>query len=283
MTTRSKTRKKKAPSSRRSIPKILIVVEVLMKNKALRALIDSALAAGRKALTAPEAQLLCHASVMPTPKQALPKPPAEAVKIASRLRFPVVLKIVSDDILHKTEAGGVIVGLESAADVRRAFDRLVKNAKGYKKNASIQGVQIQQMLKGGQEVMVGAVTDPSFGKMIAFGLGGVLVEVMKDITFRMTPVSKEDAMSMLDSIGAAEVLRGVRGGKGVDRAALAEIISKVSKLVNDFQEIHEVDLNPVFATEKDARAVDVRMVLGDKQQARQRYSQSEILVAMYRI
>jgi len=115
----------------------------------------------------------------------------------------------------------VIVGLESAADVRRAFDRLVKNAKGYKKNASIQGVQIQQMLKGGQGVMVGAVTDPSFGKMIAFGLGGVLVEVMKDITFRMTPVSKKDAMSMLDSIGAAEVLRGVRGRKGVDRAALA--------------------------------------------------------------
>jgi acetyl coenzyme A synthetase (ADP forming)-like protein len=259
------------------------VVEVLMKNKALHALIDSALAAGRKALTAPEAQLLCDTYGIPTPKQALAKTPAEAVKIASRLHFPVVLKIVSDDILHKTEAGGVIVGLESAADVRRAFDRLVKNAKGYKKNASIQGVQIQQMLKGGQEVMVGAVTDPSFGKMIAFGLGGVLVEVMKDITFRMTPVDKKDALSMLDSIGAAEVLRGVRGGKGVNRAALADIISKVSKLVNDFPEIQEVDLNPVFATEKSARAVDVRIVIGEQPPARQRFSQSEILNAMQRI
>ena len=256
---------------------------VPMNKSSLRVMINSALAAGRRALNAPEAQQMCDAYGIPTPKQGLAKTAAEAAKIASRLRFPVVLKIVSDDILHKTEAGGVIVGLKSAADVRRAFDQLVKNAKSYKKNASIQGVQVQQMLKGSQEVMIGAVTDPSFGKMIAFGLGGVLVEVMKDITFRMTPVSKKEAFGMLDSISAAEVLRGVRGGKGVDRAALADIIVRVSKLVNDFPEIHEVDLNPVFATDKGARAVDVRMVLGDKPQARQRYSQSEILGAMERI
>ena len=177
----------------------------------------------------------------------------------------------------------MIVGLGNAADVRHGFDQLVKNAKRYKKNAGIQGVQVQQMLKGGQEVMVGAVTDPSFGKMIAFGIGGILVEVMKDITFRMAPVGKKDALSMLDSIGAAEVLRGVRGAKGVDRAALADIIAKVSKLVIDFPEILEVDLNPIFATEKGARAVDVRIVIGDKPQTRQRFDQSEILAAMQRI
>jgi acetyl coenzyme A synthetase (ADP forming)-like protein len=254
-----------------------------MDKKSLRTTINSALAAGRRALSAPEAQQLCDAYGIPTPKQGLAATAAEAAKLAARFGFPVVLKIVSDDILHKTEAGGVIVGLGNGADVRRGFDQLVKNAKGYKKNASIRGVQVQQMLKGGQEVMVGAVTDPSFGKMIAFGLGGVLVEVMKDITFRMAPVSKKDALSMLDSIGAAEVLRGVRGGKGVDRAALADIITKVSKLVSDFPEIHEVDLNPVFATEKGARAVDVRIVIGDKLQIRQRFDQSEILAAMERI
>src|SRR6185503_10372856 len=160
---------------------------------------------------------------------------------------------------------------------------LVKNARGYKKNASILGVQVQQMLKGGQEVMVGAVSDPSFGKMIAFGLGGILVEVMKDVTFRMTPVGKKDALGMLDSVKAAEVLRGVRGAKGVNRAALADIISKVSKLVSDFPEIQEVDLNPIFATEKGARAVDVRIVVGDKPRARERFSQSEILAAMQRV
>ena len=151
--------------------------------------------AGRPALTARKRSSLCDAYGISTPKHALAKTPSEAAQKPQRRRlFPVVLKIVSDDILHKTEAGGVIVGLESAADVRRAFDQLVKNAKGYKKNSSIQGVQVQQMLKGGQEVMVGAVTDPSFGKMIAFGLGGVLVEVMKDITFRMTPVSKKSVV-----------------------------------------------------------------------------------------
>jgi len=226
-----------------------------MNKTTLRALIDTAHSNGRRALNAPEAQQLCDAYGIPTPKQALAKTPAEAVKIASRLRFPVVLKIVSDDILHKTEAGGVIVRIENPTDVRRGFNRLVNNAKAYRKNAAIVGVQVQQMLNGGQEVMVGAVTDPSFGKMIAFGLGGVLVEVMKDITFRLAPVGKKDAISMLDAIGSAEILRGVRGAKGVNRAALADIISKASKLVNDFPEIQEVDLNPIFATEKDAKAV----------------------------
>src|SRR5688572_1542109 len=254
-----------------------------MNKKTLRATINSALAAGRQALSAPEAQQLCDVYAIPTPKQGLATSGAEAAKLAARFGFPVVLKIVSDDILHKTEAGGVIVGLGNGADVRRGFDQLVKKARAYKKNASIQGVQVQQMLKGGQEVMVGAVTDPSFGKMIAFGLGGVLVEVMKDITFRMAPVSKKDALSMLDSIGAAEVLRGVRGGKGVDRAALADIITKVSKLVNDFPEILEVDLNPIFAAEKGARAVDVRIVIGDKAQTHQHFDHSEILAGMQRI
>ena len=190
---------------------------------------------------------------------------------------------MSDDILHKTEAGGVIIGLESAAEVRRASNNWSRTPNVTDKNAAIQGVQVQQMLKGSQEVMVGAITDPSFGKMVAFGLGGVLVEVMKDITFRMAPVSKKDALAMLDSIGAAQVLRGVRGEKGVDRAALADIIAKSPKLVNDFPEIHEVDLNPIFATEKGAHAVDVRIVIGDEPATRQRFAQSEILAAMQRI
>ena len=254
-----------------------------MNQKSLRALIGKVRAARRTALSAPEAQLFCESYGIPTPKQGLAKTPADAVKLAVRLGFPVVMKIVSDDILHKTEAGGVITGLSSAAEVRRAFNELVKNAKRYRKTSTIQGVQVQQMLKGGHEVMVGAVTDPSFGKMIAFGLGGVLVEVMKDVTFRLAPLSKKEAMSMLDSIGAAEVLRGVRGQKGIDRAALAEIVCSVSKLVSDFPEIQEVDLNPIFATDKSAKAVDVRIVLGDHAKPRQRFTQDEILAAMQRI
>ena len=177
----------------------------------------------------------------------------------------------------------MIVGVKSASEARRAFDRLIKSAKAYKKNAAIQGVLVQQMVGAGREVMVGAVTDPTFGKLVAFGLGGVLVEVMKDITFRLAPVSKKDALAMLDGISGAKILRGVRGAKGVDRAALADIIQKVSKLVNDFPEIVEVDLNPIFATDKGAHAVDVRIVVGAPLPQRQRFSQSEILSAMQRI
>jgi acetyl coenzyme A synthetase (ADP forming)-like protein len=254
-----------------------------MNQKSLRALIDNARAAGRAALTAPEAELFCDEYDIPTPKQGLAKTSADAVKLAGRFGFPVVLKIVSNDILHKTEAGGVITGVASAAEVRRSFDELVKNAKRYRKNAAIQGIQVQQMLKGGHEVMVGAVTDPSFGKMIAFGLGGVLVEVMKDITFRLAPVGKKEALSMLDSVSAAEVLRGVRGQKSVDRAAVADLICRVSKLVNDFPEIQEIDLNPIFATDKGAKAVDVRIVIGESPKERKRFGQEEILEAMRRI
>ena len=195
-----------------------------MNNENLRATINAALTAGRRALTAPEAQQLCEAYGIATPKQALATTASEAAEVAVKLGFPVVLKIVSDDILHKTEAGGVIVGLENAADVRAGFEQLVSNAKQCKSNASLQGVQVQQMLKGGQEVMVGAVTDATFGKMIAFGLGGILVEVMKDITFRMAPVSETEALAMLDSIAAAEVLRGVhRLDAGEDRLAGAAL------------------------------------------------------------
>src|SRR5207249_2816148 len=143
-------------------------------------------------------------------------------------------------ILHKTEAGGVIVGVQNAAEARRAFEQIIKNAKAHQKNTKIDGVQIQQLLAGGHEVMVGAVTDPSFGKMVAFGLGGVLVEVMKDITFRLAPASREDALSMLDGIAAAEILKGVRGAEAVNREALAGLIQNVSQLVSDFPEIAEL-------------------------------------------
>jgi acetyl coenzyme A synthetase (ADP forming)-like protein len=255
----------------------------MMNKRDLRTLINSVRAAGRRALNAPEAKIICDAYKIPTPKQGLANSPAQAARIAARMGFPVVLKINSDDIPHKTEAGGVIVGLKNAREVRFAFDRLIKSARAYKKNARIEGVLVQPLVKSGQEVMVGAVTDPSFGKLVAFGLGGVLVEVMKDITFRLAPIGKKEALTMLDSVNGAEVLRGVRGAKAVNRAALARIMCNVSRLVNDFQEILEVDLNPIFAGDKGAMAVDARIVVGDPPPPRQRYSQSEILSAMQRI
>jgi acyl-CoA synthetase (NDP forming) len=145
-------------------------------------------------------------------------------------------------------------------------------------------VQVQQMVQGGQEVIVGAITDGSFGKLVAFGMGGVLVEVLKDVTFRLAPATREDAASMLDSIQAAEMLKGVRGGKPVNREALQDLIVRVSQLVSDFPEISEMDLNPVFADENGAIAADVRIVVNFEQRApRYRPDEKEVVTAMNRI
>jgi len=218
------------------------------------------------------------------PQEGVAKSAAEAAKLAAGMGFPVVLKIVSPEILHKTEAGGVLVGVKSAADVEQGFATIMANAKKYNDKATLAGVQVQQMLQGGQEVIIGAVTDPSFGKLVAFGLGGILVEVLKDATFRLAPATKDDALSMLDSIAAAEMLKGVRGAAGVNREALATMIQRVSELVSDFPEISELDLNPVFATDKNATAADVRIVI-DTQPAPARFrpAHDDIVKSMNRI
>ncbi|MEZ7003033.1 acetate--CoA ligase family protein [Streptomyces sp. AD55] len=241
-------------------------------------------AEGRSALTAPEGKRIADAYGIATPGEALATSADEAVAQAGSFDGPVVLKIVSPDILHKTDAGGVVVGLESAEEVRDAYERIVANAREYDATARITGVQVQQMLPPGQEVIVGAVTDPTFGKVVAFGLGGVLVEVLKDVTFRLAPVSEDEAASMLDSIGAAEILRGVRGAAAVDREALAEQIRRVSQLVTDFPEIAEVDLNPVIATPEGAVAADIRVLLAENVPApRRTHTREEILSAMTRL
>jgi len=257
----------------------------MAQNKtAVRQILDKVKAEGRTSLTAPEGKLVCDAYGIAVPKEGVASSPADAAKLASQMGFPVVLKIVSPDILHKTEAGGVLVGLKSAEDVQKGYDTIVANAKKYKSDAKIVGVQIQQMIAGGQEVIIGAVTDQSFGKLVAFGLGGVLVEVLKDITFRLAPASKEDALSMLDGIQAAEMLKGVRGGAAVARDALAGMIENVSRLIADFPEIAEMDLNPVFASAQGAIAADVRIVTDwNPAPAKYRPSQDEIVRAMNRI
>jgi acyl-CoA synthetase (NDP forming) len=251
---------------------------------AVRQILDKAKAEGRSSLTAPEGKAVCDAYGIPVPKEGVATSAADAAKLAQTLGFPVVLKIVSPDILHKTEAGGVLVGVKSAEEAQKGFDTIMANAKKHDAKARLHGVQVQQMLSGGQEVIVGAVTDPSFGKLVAFGLGGVLVEVLKDVTFRLAPASRDDALDMLDSIAAAPILKGVRGAEAVSRDALASIIQSVSQLVSDFPEIAELDLNPVFATPKGATAADVRIVCDwTPAPPRQRYSQEEIVRQMNRI
>src|SRR5437870_3687863 len=250
----------------------------------VRRVLDTVKAEGRTALTAPEGKVVCEAYGIAVPKEGVATSAADAAKIATAMGFPVVLKIVSPDILHKTEAGGVLVGVKSAEDAQKGYDTIIANAKKYNAKANVLGVQVQEMLTGGQEVIIGAVTDPVFGKLVAFGLGGVLVEVLKDITFRLAPATEADALSMLDGIAAAQILKGVRGAHPVNRDALAKMIQNVSQLIADYPEIAEMDLNPVFATGDGAIAADVRIVVNfSPAPARYRPKHEDIVRDMNRI
>jgi acetyl coenzyme A synthetase (ADP forming)-like protein len=254
---------------------------------AVQSILDQALAEGRTSLSAPEAKLVADAYGIPTPGEGLATTAEGAAGLAAEIGFPVVLKIVSPDILHKTEAGGVVVGVDSAEAATSAYEKIVANAKAYDANASITGVQVQKMLVTGgdvQEVIVGAVTDQTFGKIVAFGLGGVLVEVLKDVTFRLAPTSPDEARSMIEGIGAHEMLNGVRGAKPVDKEAIAQIITKLSDLVEDFPQFAEVDLNPVLAGPDGATAVDFRIIVdAEAGKPVERYTQEQIQTAMTRI
>ncbi|MFS2012184.1 acetate--CoA ligase family protein [Azospirillum sp. CT11-132] len=250
----------------------------------VRRLLDAAKVEGRTSLTAPEAKELCDLYGIPVPREGLARSADDAVRLAEGMGFPVVMKIVSPQILHKTEAGGVLVGVPDANTVRDGYKTIMDRARAYDPKAELIGVQVQQMVTGGTEVIVGSITDQSFGKLVAFGLGGVLVEVLKDVTFRLAPVTREDAEAMLDGIQAADMLKGVRGGKPVDRAALADLIVNVSRLVDDVPEIVELDLNPVFAREDGAIAADVRVVLDfEAKTPRYRPTPDQIVRQMNRI
>lgn len=250
----------------------------------VREVLEQVKADGRESLTAPEAKAVAEAYGIPVPQEGLARSADEAVSLAEGMGWPVVLKIVSPQILHKSDAGGVLVGLDSAEAVRAGYERILASAGKYDPKAELTGVQVQQQVGAGQEVIIGAVTDPSFGKLVAFGLGGVLVEVLKDITFRLAPVDAAEAASMLDGIQAAEVLKGVRGMDPVNRDKLVEVIVNVSRLVDEVPEIVELDLNPVFASTEGATAADVRVVVDFEQKvSRWRPDTEAILSKMNRI
>ena len=251
---------------------------------AVRAVLAKAKEEGRSSLTSAEAKQIAAAYEIATPAEGLATSVDNAVGMANEIGFPVVLKIASADILHKTDAGGVITDLEDVDAVRAAYTAILDNAKEYNSDASIDGVQVQAQIQDGLEVIVGATTDPVFGKLVAFGLGGTLVEVLQDITFRLAPAESADAHAMLNDISGSKILDGVRGQAGVDRTALARTIEHISHLVNDFPEISELDLNPVFASADGAVAADVRVLLNsDAVPERHQHTPDEILASMKRI
>ncbi len=220
-------------------------------------------AEGRKNLLEEEGQEVLRAYGFPVPKSILATKDKEAIKAAKKIGFPVVMKIVSPQIIHKSDAGGVRVGLKNPKEVRAAFKEIIKNAKKYDKKAIIKGVLVQEMVKGGKETIIGSKLELGFGSVVMFGMGGIYVEVLKDVTFRLAPITDKEADEMISSIKTNKLLQGVRGEKPSDLKKLSECIQKLSQLVSDFKEIKELDMNPVLVFEngKGCKVVDVRIGL----------------------
>ena len=208
-----------------------------------------------------EAKTICIEYAIPVTTFRLAKNEEEAVGFAGQIGFPIVLKIVSPDIIHKSDAGGVMVNLKSAIEVRSAYDKLLENAKKYNAAAKIVGVLVQEMAPQSTEVIVGAIKDPQFGQTLMFGLGGIFVELLKDVTFRVAPITQEDAKEMVTEVKAYPLLKGYRNTPPADINAIVNVLLNTSRLVMDYHEIKELDLNPVMAYENGTKTVDARIIL----------------------
>ena len=218
---------------------------------------------GRVTIGDSEARDVLDAYGIPLPKSGLAATADEAVTLAESIGYPVVMKIASPDILHKSDIGGIKLNITSASEVRDAFDLLTYRGRRYMPDATIWGCQIQQMVKGGREVIIGVNRDPQFGPLIMFGLGGIYVEALKDVTFRVAPIDRRNANEMLGEIRAYKLLRGVRGEKPSDQSAIVDTLLRISQLVTDFPEIVELDINPlmVFEQGRGVLGIDMRMAL----------------------
>jgi 4-hydroxybutyrate---CoA ligase (ADP-forming) len=218
---------------------------------------------GRANLLEEEGYEVLQAYGFPTPQSILCTTEQEGIDAARHIGYPLVMKIVSPDIIHKSDAGGVKVGVKTDDELKSAFRTITENALKYKSDAKIKGVLVQEMVKSAKETILGASQDPTFGPVIMFGLGGIYVEVLKDVVFRVAPIDEQEAINMVESIKTIKLLKGVRGEKPSDLRAIADSLQRLSQLVVDFQEIKEFDINPLLVLEegKGARVVDARIIL----------------------
>jgi acyl-CoA synthetase (NDP forming) len=215
----------------------------------------------RKVLLEPEAKTICMEYNIPVTKFNVAKSEKEAAEMAEQTGYPVVLKIISPEIIHKSDAGGVIVNLKNFEEVKAAYKIILQNAKKYNSKAHIEGILVQEMAPQSTEVIIGALKDPQFGQTLMFGLGGIFVELLKDVTFRVAPITEQEAKEMITTVKAYPILNGYRNTPPADIKAIVDILMCVSKLVMDHTEIKELDLNPVLAYEKGAKTVDARIIL----------------------
>jgi acyl-CoA synthetase (NDP forming) len=228
-----------------------------MENK----IIEQARAEGRTLLTEIEAKELLKTAGVSVVETKLAVSREQAIEISQKLGFPVALKIASADVIHKTDAGGVKLGLKTATQVGKAYDDIMKSITKAFPQAKIEGVSVQTMAKPGVEVIIGMSKDAQFGPVLMFGLGGIFVEILKDVAFRIVPLEKRDAAEMVHEIKGFPLLQGYRGSEPVDIVNLENILLKVSEFVEKTPEIKELDLNPIFAYKDGAVAVDARVIL----------------------
>jgi acyl-CoA synthetase (NDP forming) len=216
---------------------------------------------GRTYLSEIESKQLLKEAGISTTDARLAKTKTAAISIAKEIGFPVVLKVISPDIIHKSDAGGVKLGLKSQSEVGRAFGEIMASIKEKEPQAKIDGVSVQNMARPGTEVIMGMSKDPQFGPVLMFGLGGIMVEILKDVSFRIVPITRRDANQMIKEIKGYPVLEGYRGQEPANITALEDMLLKLSDFVDKNPEIKELDLNPIFAYKDGAVAVDARVIL----------------------
>lgn len=214
----------------------------------------------RTILTYEESREVMRKANIPLNKMAVAKNTKECKERAKEIGYPVVLKIISEDVIHKSDAGGVKVGIRTEEQLVESYNDMMESIKEHYPEAKIEGVSIEEMVSG-VEIIIGQTTDPQFGKMIAFGIGGVFVEVYKDVSFRLIPITKEDVEEMVDEIKGKKMLHGFRGQPAIDIDELSELMLNISNLVYKNPIIKEIDLNPLMVTKKGIKAIDARIIL----------------------
>ncbi|HEX5004091.1 MAG TPA: acetate--CoA ligase family protein [Gemmatimonadales bacterium] len=240
---------------------ILPVEDLAVDRPAAERLLAGARAAGQSRLGEVESLALLQAYGIPTARAGLARTAEEAVALAAAAPGAVAMKIVSPEIIHKTDVGGVRVGVAGKAEVRAAFEEIVASARRAVPGATIHGVLVQEMVTGGRETIAGVTREPSFGPLVMFGLGGIFVEVLRDVVFRVAPISRRDAADMIAGLRGARLLDSVRGAPPADRRAIEEVLLRLSRLATDFPEIAELDVNPLLAFPDGTVAVDGRVLL----------------------
>ncbi|MEM3040918.1 MAG: acetate--CoA ligase family protein [Nitrososphaerota archaeon] len=227
----------------------------------VREIIGEARSQGRKFLTEHESKETLEAYGIPTNRELIAVNMDEAVRSAKKIGFPVVLKVYSPEIIHKSDLGGVFTGLKTVSEVKDAYRKIMENVKANRPEVKVLGVLVEEMIPKGYEVIVGAIRDAQFGPAVMFGLGGVFTEVLKDVSFRLAPLSKREALRMIKEPKGFKILEGYRGERPADLDGLAEVIIKVGRIIMDLQEVTEIDVNPLIVHSRGLSAVDARIVL----------------------